>query len=70
MTNPIDAIKKGYWSLKAPYFLLKAQNCAITTLEVFQDMTSNREDLLSASRPAAKLKRSKRASLACLINCL
>lgn len=49
MTNPIDAIKKGYWSLKAPYLLLKAQNCAITTLEVFQDMTSNREDLLLRS---------------------
>ena len=46
MTKTTDNKKKGYWGRKAPFYLMKDFNCALASMEVFQDMIGRREDLL------------------------
>lgn len=44
MTKCIDKKKKGYWGRRGPFFLIKNLNCALASLEIFQDMIGRRED--------------------------
>jgi hypothetical protein len=44
MTKSIDNKEKGYWGRMAPFYLIKDFNCALASLEVFQDMIDRRED--------------------------
>ena len=44
MTKSIDNKEKGHWGRRAPFYLIKDFNCALASLEVFQDMISRRED--------------------------
>jgi len=44
MKKSIDNKGKGYWGRKASLHLIKDLNCALASLEVFQNMTGRRED--------------------------
>ena len=44
MKKSIYKKKKGYWGRRAPFYLMKDFNCALASLEVFQDMIVRRED--------------------------
>jgi hypothetical protein len=44
MTKSIDNKEKGHWGRRAPFYLIKDFNCALASLEVFQDMIGRRED--------------------------
>jgi hypothetical protein len=44
MTKSIDNKEKGQWGRRAPFYLIKDFNCALASLEVFQDMIGRRED--------------------------
>ncbi len=40
---------KGYWGRRAPFYLMKDSNCALASLEVFQNMIGKPEDKLLKS---------------------
>ena len=44
MTKSIDNKEKGYWGRSASLYLIKDFNCALASMEVFQNMTGRRED--------------------------
>ena len=44
MTKSIDNKEKGYWGRRASLYLIKDFNCALASLEVFQNMIGRRED--------------------------
>jgi hypothetical protein len=44
MAKSADKKKKGYWGRRGPFCLIKNFNCALASLEVFQDMIGRRED--------------------------
>jgi len=44
MTKSIDNKKKGHWGRRASLYLMKDFNCALASLEAFQNMTDRRED--------------------------
>ena len=44
MTKSINNKEKGYWGRRASLYLIKDFNCALASMEVFQNMISRRED--------------------------
>jgi hypothetical protein len=44
MTKRIDNKEKGYWGRRASLYLIKDFNCALASMEVFQNMIGKRED--------------------------
>ena len=44
MTKSIDNKEKGYWGRRASLYLIKDFNCALASMEVFQNMIGRRED--------------------------
>jgi len=44
MPESMDKKSKGYWGRRASFYLMKDFNCALASLEVFQNMISRRED--------------------------
>ena len=44
MPESIDKKSKGYWGRRASFYLMKDFNCALASLEVFQNMISRRKD--------------------------